>query len=307
MVPPVGVEIAPAVAAAVAAKQPIVALETAILTHGLPRPANLETALAVEETVRQAGALPATIGVVEGRIVVGLSEQQLATLAAPGAATKASVRDLPVVVARRGSAGTTVAATVWAAHSAGIAVVVTGGIGGVHRGASASFDVSADLPVLAQTPICLVCAGAKTILDLPATVEWLETAGVPVLGYGTDDFPGFFLRSTGLPVSARVDSAVEVAAIVRAQRVLGLRPAVLVAVPVPAEAAIPSERLDALQREAEAELAQATTRGKDVTPFLLAELERRSAGETLRANVALIRRNAEVGAAIARELAAANL
>lgn len=303
MVLPVGVEVEPSVAAALAARQPVVALETAILTHGLPRPINLETALAVEETVRQSGALPATIGVVDGRIVVGLSEQQLRQLAAPGAATKASIRDLPVAVARRCSAGTTVAATVWAAHVAGIEVVVTGGIGGVHRGAGTSFDISADLPVLAQTPICLVCAGAKTILDLPATLEWLETAGVPVLGYGADDFPGFYLRTTGLPVSQRVDSATEVAAIFRAQRALGLRQAMLVAAPVPAEAAIRPERLDVLQREAERALAQANLRGKDVTPFLLAELERRSAGETLRANVALIRRNAEVGAAISRELA----
>ena len=301
------IRIAEPIAAALARGEPVVALETAVLTHGLPASTNIETALAMEAAVRDAGALPATIGVVEGEIIVGLSDEELHCLAASSGVVKASPRDLPVVMARRLSAGTTVAATAFLAHTAGIAVFVTGGIGGVHRQAGQSFDISADLPVLARTPITVVCAGAKSVLDLPATLEWLETAGVPVIGYGTDEFPGFFVRQTGLPLPARADTPDEVAALVGAQRALGLPQALLVAVPPPADAALAREHVQGLLEEALAELTRRGVQGKEVTPFLLSELARRSSGATLETNVALLLNNAAIGAAMARALAARTL
>jgi pseudouridine-5'-phosphate glycosidase len=252
--------------------------------------------------VRAGGATPATIGALDGDLIVGLTDDELRRLAEAEGAIKASVRDLPVVVARRRSAGMTVAATATLARLAGIEVFVTGGIGGVHRGAGASFDISADLPALASTPLVVVCAGAKTVLDLPATLEWLETAGAPVVGYGTDELPGFFVRETGLRLTARADSPAEVAAIHRAQRSLGLPQALLVAVPPPAEAAVPADRAAALLDESLRALGARAVHGGDVTPFLLGDLVERSGGATLRANVALLLSNARVGAAIARAL-----
>ena len=293
------------VAQALAARQPVVALETAVLTHGLPAPANLETALAMEAAVREAGAVPATVGLLDGTAVVGLTEQEMRRLATEPDARKASIRDLPMAVARRWSAGTTVAATAALAHAAGIEVFVTGGIGGVHHQGGATFDISADLPVLASVPLVVVCAGAKTILDLPATLEWLETAGVPVVGYGADEFPGFFVRQTGLPLAARVDTPAEVVAITLAQRELGLPQALVLAVPAPAETALAGEATEAMLAAALAELANRRLPGRDVTPFLLGELGRRSGGATLTANIALLLNNARVGAAVAVALASA--
>jgi pseudouridine-5'-phosphate glycosidase len=296
--------VAPAVAAALARGAPVVALETAVLTHGLPRPTNLETARAMEAAVRSAGALPATVGALDGALIVGLAEAELERLGRADGVVKASVRDLPLVVARRRSAGLTVAATARLARAAGIDVFATGGIGGVHRGAAASFDISADLPVLARTPLVVVCAGAKSVLDLPATLEWLETAGVPVIGYGTDELPGFVVRATGLRLADRADDPAEVAAIYRAQRALGLEQALLVTAPPPAEVAVPAGAAAALLEAALAALGERGVHGGEVTPFLLADLAARSGGATLRANVALLLNNARLGAAIARALRA---
>lgn len=301
---PAALRVAAPVADALAAGEPVVALETAVLTHGLSAPANLETALAMEAAVRAAGAVPATIGLLDGVPTIGLSEAELTFLASAPGAIKASPRDLPVALAQGRSAGTTAGATVLLAGMAGIGVFVTGGLGGVHRGAATSFDISADLPVLARTPIVVVCAGAKSVLDLPATLEWLETAGVPVVGYGTDELPGFFVRATGLRLTARADRPEEVAAVAAAQRALGLSQALVVAVPPPAEVTVPSEAVAGWLAAAEAELARRGVVGREVTPFLLAELARRSEGATLRANVALLLNNASIGAAIAGVLAA---
>ncbi len=294
--------VAPAVAAALGQGRPVVALETAILTHGLPRPANVETALAVEEEVRARGAVPATIGIVDGRVVVGLAREQICALGERAGTWKCSVRDLPVALAQGAWGGTTVAATAWASARAGIEVFVTGGIGGVHRHATATFDVSADLPVLASTPVTVVCAGAKSVLDLPATLEYLETAGVPVLGFQTGEFPAFYVRTSGLPVDACVDSPHEAARIIRTARALGQRHGLLVCVPPPAEQALDPAHFERLLEEALAAAREAGVRGKAVTPFLLAYLERASSGATLAVNIALIRQNARVGAEIAAAL-----
>lgn len=226
-------DVAPEVAQALAGGRAVVALESTIISHGMPYPDNLRTARAVEGVVRAAGAVPATVAVVGGRLRVGLDDAALERLAGDPDVAKASRRDLPALVARGATAGTTVAATMYLAHLAGIAVFATGGIGGVHRGAEHTFDISADLDELACTPVTVVCAGAKSILDLPKTLEVLETGGVPVVGVGTDEFPAFFTRTSGLPVDHRVDTAVELAALVAAHRRLGMRGGILVANPIP--------------------------------------------------------------------------
>lgn len=297
------VDIAPSVTAALAHHAPVVALETAVLTHGLPRPLNLATVRAMAMAVRAGGATPAIVGALDGRFIVGLDDEQLDRLADASGAVKASIRDLPVVAARGLAAGTTVATTALLAHMAGIDVFATGGIGGVHRGAAGNFDISADLPVLATTPIVVVCAGAKTVLDLPATLEWLETAGVPVVGYGIDELPGFFVPTTGLRLVARADTPAEVAAIVAAQRALGQRQALVLAVPPPVAVALPAAEAEAhLAAALAAQVAQGI-HGSAVTPFLLGQLAEHSDGATLRANIALLTNNASVGAAIAAALA----
>ena len=281
--------------------QPVVALESTVIAHGLPFPHNVETALSLEEIVREEGALPATIGIIGGVLRVGLSPEEIERLATGRNVRKVSRRDLPLVVARQEDGATTVAATMWIAHQAGIRVFATGGIGGVHRGQP--FDVSADLPELAQTPVAVVCSGAKAILDLPLTLEWLETHGVPVLGYGTDEFPAFYSRSSGLPVDARVDTPQEAAAIFRAQRALGLPAGLLICVPVPAEAELPAEVMEAAIAGALAAAEARGLRGKALTPFLLAEVSQRTGGASLRANLALLENNARVAAQIAVALA----
>lgn len=280
-------------------RRPIVALETVVVAFGLPRPANLRVALEMEDTVRAEGAVPATIGLLDGQIVVGLTPAELERFAGDEPVVKVSRRDLPIVLARRWIGATTVAATAWAAAQAGIPVVATGGIGGVHR--DAPFDISNDLPTLATTPVVVVCAGAKAILDLRATREWLETYGIPVLGWRTETMPAFYSASSGLPVDARVDSAEEVAAIARAHWALGGK-GILVTVPPPEDLAIPRERLEAVIEEALREAAAQGVQGAAVTPFLLARVAERTGGESVAVNRALLIENARVAARIARAL-----
>lgn len=293
------VELSPAVAEALTSGRPVVALESTIIAHGLPYPDNRETAIAVEEAVRGAGAVPATIAILDGRLRVGLTVEEIDRVARQPHLLKVSIRDLPVVVGLRRSGATTVAATAQIAAWAGIDVFVTGGIGGVHRGAARTFDISADLAALARLPVAVVCAGAKTVLDLAATLEYLETHGVTVLGYRTDRFPGFYVQSTGLPVDARVESAAEAAAVVRARRSLGLPGAVVLAVPISAGAALDARWLEELLAAAEAELAASGIAGRDVTPFLLRRIHEASGGSSVAANKALILNNARVGAELA--------
>lgn len=298
-----GLDVAPDVAAALARGGAVVALESTIISHGMPYPENLTTARGVEAVVREHGAQPATIALVDGRVRIGLDDDALERLAATGDVAKASRRDLAVLTARRATAGTTVAATMYLAHLAGISVFATGGIGGVHRGGERSFDVSADLTELGMTPVTVVCAGAKSILDLPKTLEVLETEGVPVIGVGTDEFPAFFSRSSGLPVPHRVDSAAELAAVVTAQRALGLRGGILVANPIPAADEVPAAEIGARIEEAIADAERAGVAGKDVTPYLLARITELTGGRSLAANVALIRNNAALAAELATALA----
>jgi pseudouridylate synthase len=292
----------PEVAAALAAGQPVVALESTVLAQGLPRPRNLEVGRALEATVRAGGAVPATVGVVAGVPVVGIGEAEIRHLAEADGVLKLSTRDLAVPVARGTDGATTVAATMWLAARAGVQVFATGGIGGVHRGEAG--DVSADLTELGRTPMLVVCAGAKSILDLPATREALETAGVLVAGYGTDELPAFYARESGLPVDVRVESAEEAAALWRAHRALGAPGAVLLCVPPPAADAIPAAEVEAAIAGALARADAAGVRGKEVTPFLLRAVAEATGGRTLEANVALLGNNARVAAAVAAAVCA---
>ncbi len=291
------------VAQALAEGRPVVALESTIVTHGMPYPRNLETALGVQDVVRAHGAVPATVALVEGVPRVGLPDADLEKLAAGEGVAKASRRDLPALVAAGRSAGTTVAATMYLAHLAGIPIFATGGIGGVHRGAETTFDISADLDELASTPVAVVSAGAKSILDLPRTLEVLETRGVPVVGFGTDEFPAFFSRSSGLPVDARVDTPEELAAVLRAHRRLGMRGGVLVANPVPVADALPPEEIDGVVDRAVAEAERAGVGRRELTPYLLARVVELTGGRSLAANVALVQDNARVAALTAVALA----
>jgi pseudouridine-5'-phosphate glycosidase len=294
------IDVSPEVAGTLAAGGPVVALESTIISHGMPYPDNLATARAVEQVVRDAGAVPATIAVVDGRVRVGLDDAALERLASGGDdVAKASRRDLPVLVARKATAGTTVAATMFLAHAAGIGVFATGGIGGVHRGVERTLDVSADLTELGATPVTVVCAGAKSILDLPRTLEVLETEGVPVIGIGTDEFPAFFSRESGLPVPHRVDTVAELAAVVVAHRDLGLTGGILVANPIPAAAAIPAAEITAWIEEALADADRLGVIGKDVTPYLLGRIVELTGGASLVANVALVKDNARLAAELA--------
>ena len=286
---------------ALRAARPVVALESTVITHGLPRPRNLEAALRLERVVEAAGAVPATVGVLDGEVVVGLARDELERLAT-ASAEKASLWNLAAVVARRGYAGTTVATTLWAAERAGIDVFATGGLGGVH---DAPFDESADLAALARHSVLTVCAGPKSILDVPATLERLETAGVPVVGYRSDRLAGFLVPTTDLPLPARVDTPDEAAAVLQAQRGLGLSSGVVLSNPV--SSGLSREELDGLRQRAEAELRSRGVRGRDATPFLLAELARISEGRTVEVNTRLLEENAALAAQVAaayRRLAA---
>jgi pseudouridine-5'-phosphate glycosidase len=286
----------PDVAEAVQHGRPVVALESTIIAHGLPRPDNLGVAREVEAAVREGGAVPATIAVLDGVPCVGLDAGELERLAA-GTAVKCGVRDLAPLMARGGDGATTVAATAHLATRAGIRVFATGGLGGVHRGARESFDESADLETLAQTPICVVCAGVKSILDVGATLERLETLNVTVLGYRSDRFPGFYLSDSGHPVPWRVESAAEAADVLAAREAVGAPGAVVVANPLPAEDQLEPALHDRVLRDALD--AAAGIAGKDVTPFLLERFHRETQGESLRANVRLVLNNARLAAAIA--------
>ncbi|MDG3441062.1 pseudouridine-5'-phosphate glycosidase [Nitrospirillum amazonense] len=286
------------IAAAIKAGRAVVALESTVISHGLPYPANIEAAKAMEATVRAHGAVPATIAILDGRIRIGLEAEDFERLAA-GDIRKVSRRDLPLVLAAGGDGATTVAATMIAARLAGISVFATGGIGGVHRGAETTLDISADLEELARTDVAVVCAGAKAILDLPKTLEYLETRGVPVVGYGTDNFPAFYTAQCNLPVDSRCDSADDVARILRAKWQLGLSGGAIIAVPIPEEAALDAEAIEQAIRLAVAEAGGQGVRGKELTPFLLSRLEQLTEGASLVANRALLLNNAGVAAQIA--------
>lgn len=277
--------------------KPVVALESTVIAHGLPRPINLEAAHIVESIVRASAAQPQTIAIINGELCAGLNDQQLRLLAEGTDVKKISKRDIPIAVARKWTGGTTVSATLWIAHRAGIKVFATGGIGGVHRGSLP--DVSADLPELARTPMIVVCSGAKIVLDLPATREWLETYGVTVVGFQTDELPAFYSRSSGLPVDVRAESPHEVAEIYRTQNELGISSALLVCVPVAKEFELPAEKLKTVLDDALNEAERNHIGGRELTPFLLSEMAQRSEGATLRANLALLENNARVAAEIA--------
>jgi pseudouridine-5'-phosphate glycosidase len=290
----------PEVEEALAEGRALVALESTVIAHGLPRPLNLETALQLEGIIRAAGACPASIAILNGRLHVGLDEAQLKHIAESDSIHKISRRDLAAAVALNWDGATTVAATVWIANQAGIEVFATGGIGGVHRGELP--DISADLPELARIPIAVVCSGAKIVLDLAATREWLETYGVMLVGYGCDELPAFYSRQSGLSVDARADTPAEAAEYVRARSALGLKNAVLITVPVPAQAEVPIEVLKGALDRALAEAESGTVGGRELTPFLLRRLAELTDGATLRANTALLENNARVAAEIALSL-----
>lgn len=274
----------------------VVALESTVIAHGLPYPQNIETAYKLERIVRENGATPATIGIFDGEVTVGLNDEQIELLATSADVKKISRRDLPIAAARKYVGATTVASTSFLAHAAGIRVFATGGIGGVHRGDG--IDVSADLPELAQTPMLIVCSGAKIVLDLPATREWLETYGIPVLGWHCNNMPAFYSRSSGLAVDQRVDSVREVSAIVKARDEMGLKNAILVTVPVPDAAEIPSFEIEAIVAQAMLKAEKEKIRGKDATPYLLSQMSEMSEGKTLAANIALLENNARIAAEI---------
>lgn len=288
------------VAAARTDHRPIVALESTVIAHGLPRPQNIETAERLEQIARAGGATPATIAVLDGMLCVGLDRPQLDQIATRQDIKKLSVRDLAIAVARKWNGATTVASTMWIAHRAGIQVFATGGIGGVHRGSLP--DVSADLPQLAQIPMIVVCSGAKIVLDLPATREWLETNSITVVGYQCDEMPAFYSRTSGLPIDVRCDTPEEVAHLFATQRHLDVRSALLVTVPVPSEAEVEQSFLNKVLEDSLGQAERNKISGRDLTPFLLAQMSERSDGATLRANIALLENNARVAAQIATAL-----
>lgn len=292
--------VAPEVAEALAAGRAVVALESTIVSHGLPRPDNVRIAREIEAAVREEGAVPATVALVEGVVRVGLDDAGLEAIALGDDVVKCSSRDLPIAAARGVTGATTVASTAEIAARAGIALFATGGLGGVHREAASTWDESADLVALARTPICVVCAGAKSILDVPATLERLETLGVGVVGFGTDRFPGFYLSDSGFPLTWRLDSAQEVADVLAARAALGLdRSALVVANPLPAGEQVDPALHERVLTEALRAAAEAGVSGRDVTPFLLARFHEETGGESLRANVALVLANARLAARIA--------
>ena len=296
-------EVSPEVAAALEAGKPVVALESTIISHGMPYPQNVETALKVEEIIRSCGAVPATIAILGGRLKAGCSKDEIEHLGKKGlAVTKVSRRDLPVIVAKGEDGATTVATTMLIAHMAGISVFATGGIGGVHRGAETTMDISADLEELAQTSVMVVCAGAKAILDLPLTLEYLETKGVPVLGYGTQELPAFYTRHSGLKVDYRLDTPAEIAAAYQAQRDMGLKTGMLVANPIPEEYSMPADVINQAIDQAIEEAKANGIHGKETTPFLLAKVKELTGGDSLESNIQLVFNNARLAAAVAGEL-----
>ena len=296
-------ELSPAVKAALMAGEPVVALESTIISHGMPYPQNVETALRVEETVREAGAVPATIAVIGGKLKAGLTHEEIEYLGRKGTTvTKASRRDLPVLVARGADGATTVATTMIIAHLAGIRVFATGGIGGVHRGAETTMDISADLEELGRTPVMVVCAGAKAILDLGLTLEYLETKGVPVIGYGTEELPAFYTRTSGFRVDYRLDTPEEIAAAFCAQQEMGLGGGMLVTNPIPEEYSMDPARINAAIDQAIADSRRLGIHGKETTPYLLARVKELTGGESLASNIQLVLNNARLAARTAQAL-----
>ena len=290
-------DISPEVKQALEEGKPVVALESTIISHGMPYPKNVETALLVEQTIRDNGAVPATIAVIGGRLKAGLTKEEIEYLGKTGrGVAKASRRDLPALVARGADGATTVTTTMIIAHMAGISIFATGGIGGVHRGAETTMDISADLEELAKTPVMVVCAGAKSILDLGLTLEYLETKGVPVIGFGTEELPAFYTRRSGFGVDYRVDSAEELAAFFRAQRELGYPGGMLVTNPIPEEYAMDKAVIDAAIEQALREADEAGVKGKDVSPFLLAKVVELTGGDSLESNIQLVLNNARLAA-----------
>ena len=297
-------DISPEVAAAISAGKAVVALESTIISHGMPYPQNVETALLVEDTVRQAGAVPATIAILNGRLKAGLTVQEIQQLGKRGTeVVKCSRRDLPFVIARNEDGATTVAGTMIIAAMAGIPVFATGGIGGVHRGVEETMDVSADLDELARTNVAVVCAGIKSVLDIGRTLEYLETKGVPVAGFQTNTLPAFYTRDSGYPVDYRVDTAAEVAAAITAKRKIELDGGMVIAVPIPEEHALDRVEIDAVIEDALAEMGRLGITGKETTPFLLGRIAEKTGGKSLEANIQLVINNARVAAEIAVELA----
>lgn len=300
-------DVAPEVAAAVAAGKPVVALESTIISHGMPYPQNVETALKVEQIIRDNGAVPATIAILGGRLKAGLTAEEIEYLGKKGQdVTKASRRDLAVLVSRKADGATTVTTTMMIAHMAGIQVFATGGIGGVHRGAETTMDISADLEELASTPVMVVCAGAKSILDLGLTLEYLETHGVPVLGYGTKELPAFYTRKSGFEVDYRVDTPAELAAAFRASLDLGLRGGMLVTNPIPEEYSMDPAVINKAIEDAVAEAKAQGIHGKATTPFLLAKIKEITGGSSLDSNIQLVFNNARLAARTACALSALN-
>ena len=290
-------DIAPEVQKALEEGKPVVALESTIISHGMPYPKNVETALLVEQTIRDNGAVPATIAIIGGRLKAGLSHEEIEYLGKTGrGVVKASRRDLPAIVARGIDGATTVATTMIIAHMAGIKIFATGGIGGVHRGAEVTMDISADLEELGQTPVMVVCAGAKSILDLGLTLEYLETKGVPVIGFGTDELPAFYTRKSGFGVDYRVDCACELAKMFKAQNELGYKGGMLVTNPIPEEYAMPKEVIDAAIETALKESVEQGIKGKETTPFLLAKVVELTGGNSLESNIQLVLNNARLAA-----------
>lgn len=300
---PPGIRVGDDVRRALESGAPLLALESTILTHGLPSPRNLEIGLASEELVRDAGVVPATIGLIDGEPVVGLSPAEIERLCTADDVVKVSVRDLPIARAKRLDGGTTVAATAWLAHRAGIRVMSTGGLGGVHRGASETFDESADLGTLSTTPITLVSAGVKSILDIGATLERLETLNIPVVGYRTNRYPGFYIADSGFTLDYRIESPADAAALARARDELGLASAVLVANPVDEAKQLDPDFHDRVLAEALAEASVSGITGHDTTPFLLDYVQRATGGRSLEVNLEVYRGNVALGAEIARAVA----
>ena len=296
--------ISPEVQEALREGKPVVALESTIISHGMPYPQNVETALRVEQTIRDNGAVPATIAIIGGKLKAGCTPEEIEYLGHKGqAVTKASRRDLPVLIARGADGATTVTTTMIIAAMAGIRVFATGGIGGVHRGAETTMDISADLEELAQTPVMVICAGAKSILDLGLTLEYLETKGVPVIGYGTEELPAFYTRQSGFKVDYRIDTPQELAAAFRAKLDMGLQGGMLVTNPIPEEYSMPPEIINRAIDEAIKEANQLGIRGKQTTPFLLAKVKELTSGDSLATNIQLVLNNARLAALTAAELA----
>ncbi|MBQ6899906.1 MAG: pseudouridine-5'-phosphate glycosidase [Firmicutes bacterium] len=292
-------DINPEVAKALDEGVAVVALESTIISHGMPYPKNVETALEVEEIIRKNGAVPATIGIIGGRIKIGLTKDEIEYMATAKDVLKVSRRDFPLVVSQKLDGATTVAGTMIAAHMAGIKVFVTGDIGGVHRGAGESFDISADLEELKMTDVAVVCAGVKSILDIGGTLEYLETSGVPVITVGADQFPAFYSRESGFPAECRMDDFGQIADLIRTKEEMGLRGGILIACPIPADQEIPFEKMDVVIQQALRECEQQGITGKRITPFLLSRVKDLTEGSSLEANIKLVYNNADIGSRIA--------